>query len=1502
MPLSIAFRLDHHEYYTELANGQSVTFGTHKKDDIQIPNSAPHYLEIRSVGDQIFAKFAGNERVIQPNYITALDKERGAVLYVSVITGHTASLTLPYQGKLTCGRRTDNDIVLAFPIVSGHHFTLTMERGSVHVEDQDSTNHLYLNGNPISKAKMVSGDVLSIYTFRFLLRNGAMHFENMGAALRLNQRQQSEGAPEQEESAASPGKRSTGAYLIYHTSPRTREELPQEDIILSPAPGQGPAGSGRRGNWAYLIGSGAMMAASLATGMMSPAMLLARAAGMISPIANMAMFSKMSKEEKQQLEEYERLRKERYQAYIDDQKARIQKIADVQRRIVTQENPAPRECMTNAMQLRRRLWERMPQDSDFLSTRLGIGKDKLCVEVKTRADVDGFSMHDDDEIEKLSEQIIEETRYVDNMPIRVDLRSCQTIGIVGPRDRVFYQLRAILMELTSQHSFQDLRMVGLFEQKDAPLWGILRWIPHFSDETGQVRYIAFDRERIHNTCELLEDMIRRRGEQNSEFGTANKKIPLPHFVIVAGSREILFGETIYEDLMANRPNLGVTTIVLGESLYDLPQTCQFLIDLTQEPVAYEREKYNERRYFSLDEKIHQKDLETYARRLAAIELESRSAEAGLPSSVTFLEGYQVETVEQLQILDRWKNSEPFRTLEAPIGMMNGGKLFSLNIRSGDRAHGPHGLLAGTTGSGKSELLQTWILSMAVNYHPHDVNFVIIDYKGGGMSDLLEPLPHVVGKITNIDRNIGRSLVSLKSELKRRERLFAAAGVNNIDKYQRAFHAGEVSERLPHLIIVTDEFAEMKKEEPEFMTELNSVATTGRSLGIHLLLATQKPAGVVNDQINSNSRFRICMKVQDVSDSREMLKRPDAARITQAGRAYIRVGEDELFSLFQSFYSAAEYSGGKAGGAARENRVKIVGMTGNRINPVKKKRRDDRSGVDELTAVIAHINALCKLSGIKKLSGPWLPELPHWLPLTSVLEDGVFDGTGWNIRRRGLSVPFGMYDVPAQQVQGTMYMDFSQNGHYSVYGSPGSGKTILLKTILLSIGMHYHPSAVRITILDAGSWSLSEFADMPHVEEVILNQEEDKLRKFIAKLRREMEARKKAFLKEAVNSLTAYQETVSESLPAIVIVIDQIAQLFEQSMEFGELMEEVAASGATYGIYLLFSANTSIGLKYKFLQMVKGAVTLQMPDKGDYTTIVGPISGISLPMFPGRALMRGNPPTAFQTAIYMDEQDDQRRHEKLVLLTKQMLLCASGMRSEQPQPDTPETPAESVGLEYQQRDSLPLGVDTETLEPVHFTLEKGRYVLMLSAADAERGVQALDQAQTLLSRREDNQIIRLSPQTPPGTVQTELDNLLRILNERKKNRSTRQNEPDFDAELWLSGYTQICLLIEDLPAFSAGLLSAQQKGFARIFTMASGLGVLIIASARPSALAAAENDPVAAAAVHGQQALAFGGIPAEHTVFQADVTDARLGVALEDEEAAFFSQGTLRILRDTWGGM
>lgn len=1512
MTYSVAFHFRGNQYYTELEEGSSITFGSHKKDDVQIPDSGDHLLKLRLSGGIVSAvtkePLLNNSFTVTLNEIKSISREYNASLYVSRFVGKSPhSVDLPYSGSIMVGRSAAADIVVSYPIISGSHFRLNCEAGKVHAEDLDSTNGTFLNGRKLTKALLKAGDVLSIYTFRFVYREGKLYFENIGDSLKIHESriQEQQTKPDVEpvlrdqkyDSETAPSD-VNGKFLSYHLSPRTREQLPTEPVILSDAPGaMNGARGGRMNNWVYLLSSGAMMAASMAMGNLNPIMLLARSAMMLSPIANMAMYGKMSKEEKKQLEEYEEMRQERYRTYIADQKARIAKVADIQRRIVLDENPEPSKCLDTAMQVRRNLWERMPQDSDFLSLRLGIGKQKLCVEVKKHADDDAFSMADD-ELDALASQIIEETRYVENIPVQLPLADYQTIGIFGEQAQVYYQLRSLLVELASEHCYNDVRIAGLFEKESKGYWQFLRWFPHNWDEFGQVRYIAFDQKRRHTVCELIGDIARQRANEGEDNWKTKDAPKLPHYVIIVENRDLLLSETIYDKLTANDSSLGMTTIFLADSIYNLPQTCQYLIDLTGKPCAFEREKFDERSIYRLDEHLHSQQLDVFSRRLAAIELETKAARSEIPAALSFLQGYRVQSVEELNVEERWETSEPFRTLAAPIGRMEGGKEFYLDVRSGQSSHGPHGLLAGTTGSGKSELLQSWILSMAVNYHPHDVNFVIIDYKGGGMSDLMEPLPHVVGKITNIDRNILRSLISLKSELQRRQRLFAEAGVNNIDKYQKAYKNGEVKKPLPHLILVTDEFAELKKEEPEFMAELNSVATVGRSLGIHMLLACQKPAGLITDQINSNSRFRICMKVQDVLDSREMLKRSDAARITQPGRAYIRVGEDETFELFQSYYSAAEYVGDQPVGMDYENQVRIVEVTGNRSGIATKKKR--MSDIDELTAVTAHINDICRKRGIEKMPGPWLPELPRWLTYSDLDYPAGFDGKDWPSSRKGLAIPIGKYDIPALQTQGVQMMDFMETGHFGVYGSPSSGKTTFLSTVIMSLGKYYTPDDVKITILDAGNMTLSFFSGMPHVQEVIMSQDESRLVKFALRMTKELETRKRMFLSNAVNSLKAYREATGEQLPALVVIINQLGKLFEQYVQLEELLTEIASSGAAYGIYIVFSSNSTVGLRYKFQQLIKGAFALQLPDKGDYGNIVGRIADISLPQFQGRALAKGNPPVAFQTVMYIDEHNEKLRNEKLKNYLNEMAdawanKVGTTTNVKSAKEWKPEEPTEKVeanqNVLYENRVLFPIGTDSVMLTPVYIDLNDTNTILVSSNSRVKNETE-FARIENILSMRSDNNIIRLTK----ANGESLLEDLLPKLQERKKNYNKFKREGTFDVDKWLEGYIQICLLIEDLPEFASSLSDSASKSYRRIISKTAELGIVVVAGGVREELETNKDEMLLSAAIQTASILVLEGAPAEYRFVNSDADPASMGTLLDDNEAALFRHGGMTVIQ------
>lgn len=474
-------------------------------------------------------------------------------------------------------------------------------------------------------------------------------------------------------------------------------------------------------------------------------------------------------------------------------------------------------------------------------------------------------------------------------------------------------------------------------------------------------------------------------------------------------------------------------------------------------------------------------------KLANTILDNTISNAKLPSVITFMQLFGVGKVEHLNVLTRWKENNPTKTLQTPVGIDIYGETFMLDLH--EKFHGPHGLVAGMTGSGKSEFIITYILSLAVNYHPYEVAFILIDYKGGGMAKSFEHLPHTAGIITNLDgAAINRSLVSIQSELKRRQEIFAQTSklvnVSNIDiyKYQKLYREGKVSEPLQHLFIISDEFAELKTQQPDFMTQLVSAARIGRSLGVHLILATQKPSGVVDDQIWSNSRFRVCLKVQERADSMDMLKRPDAAELTDTGRFFLQVGYNELFELGQSAWAGAPYNPAEKVVKEQDDSVVVVDTNGHAIKQVKLDKGHADSENKQLDVITKYIRSIADSENIK-VKPLWLDPIPG-----KIYVEDIKKKYGISSERYNLMPVIGEYDDPARQRQCELKLPISKEGNAIVYGVAGSGKTTFVNVLMYSLIKEHSPEEVNIYALDFASETLRAFAKAPHVGEIILSYE------------------------------------------------------------------------------------------------------------------------------------------------------------------------------------------------------------------------------------------------------------------------------------------------------------------------------------------------------------------------------------------------------------------------------
>ena len=531
-----------------------------------------------------------------------------------------------------------------------------------------------------------------------------------------------------------------------------------------------------------------------------------------------------------------------------------------------------------------------------------------------------------------------------------------------------------------------------------------------------------------------------------------------------------------------------------------------------------------------------------------------------------------------------------------------------------------------TGSGKSEFIITYILSMAINYSPEEVSFVLIDYKGGGLTGAFEneftglKLPHLAGTITNLDKaEINRALASIQSELKRRQELFNQAKIKlnestlDIYKYQQMYRDGKIDEPVSHLFIISDEFAELKSQQSSFMQELISTARIGRSLGVHLILATQKPSGIVDDQIWSNSKFKVCLKVQERADSMDVIKCPDAVTLKNPGRFYLQVGYNDYFAMGQAAYAGAKYIPKDKIAKTVDRNVSFINNIGDTYRNIETVQRFEGVSLgEELPNILKYI---CDAAASKELKAKklWLDKIPAEIFVTNLIRKYSFIPKLWDI-----TAVVGEYDDPNNQKQGLLTVNFGETGNTLVYGA--IGKEIMLSSIVYSLIINHSSDEVNIYILDFGNEMFGSFLEAPQVGDVIFLNEDEKIVNLFATIAKELERRKKLF-SSYNGSYNIFIKNSGQSLPRIIIMISNYEMLSETYEDFVGIISSMTRECEKYGIYFVISSTGANGVRGKTTQNFSNTFCLQFNDDGDYSSVLGPVHGLIPSAIDGRGLVK-----------------------------------------------------------------------------------------------------------------------------------------------------------------------------------------------------------------------------------------------------------------------------------------
>ena len=846
-------------------------------------------------------------------------------------------------------------------------------------------------------------------------------------------------------------------------------------------------------------------------------------------------------------------------AYRDDLAAARRELdaavrADV--RAAEGEHPDP---ATIAAAVRRRtalVWSRRSAGADPLVVRLGTGPGPVRV---SRLEGDGRP----------------EREVSDHVPVCLDLAAAGGLALVGPRAQALGAMRAVLGQLAALHGPDAVTLVLLTRPDRVADWTWARWLPQLP--AGSVDVAPDAPGSPPGTGKLLRARLAEPG--------AGRSAAAAHRTVVLVDRPV-DGRTA--DLLRAARDAGVVLLTTGERAGELPVAVDASLTLAGETgsTGVLAEDRSPDRTAVLVDRISTDLAGSLARDLA--DLVPASSATALPTEVRLLElpGCSLGPESAGAAEGRWPDDRD--ALRTSLGRSADGPLLVDLCREG-----PHALVAGTTGSGKSELLQSLIAGLALNHPPERCSFLLVDYKGGAAFAEAARLPHTVGLLTDLDGSTtARALRSLAAELSRREALLAAHGVADLA-------ALPATVALARLVIVVDEFATLVEELPGFVPGLVGIAQRGRSLGIHLVLATQRPGGVVSPEIRANCTLRICLRTTDEADSRDVVGTPAAAHLPVhvPGRAFLRTGSGEP-RLFQVARVALPVARAPDGPEVRRWAWPREGARPERPAPA-----DDT----DLSRLVDVLSRASELRGTPAPHRPWQPPLPDRLPQA----DLATAAPGHGADRGPARFPIGLADRPDRQAREPLDLDLAVGGGLLVVGGPRSGRTTLLRSVLRSATARLGPGELHVHVLETAGGALSaEAAGLPHAGTTIGGADAFRTVRLLDCLNREVDARRSA--------------PPGSPAPLVLVLVDGVEAA-------GTLLDEADPGRGADGLLRLVRDGAAVGVTCvltadralpggRLAAAARMRLLLPLPDRADYAVAGVPSRAVPAHRPPGRALL------------------------------------------------------------------------------------------------------------------------------------------------------------------------------------------------------------------------------------------------------------------------------------------
>jgi S-DNA-T family DNA segregation ATPase FtsK/SpoIIIE len=1020
-----------------------------------------------------------------------------------------------------------------------------------------------------------------------------------------------------------------------------------------------------------------------------------------------------------------------YMRYLAQVRKHVRRAAQQQRDAALWLHPAPDALWSHAAS--QRMWERRPTDDDFGQIRIAIGPQKLAVdlmppETKPVEDLEPMSAI-------ALRRFMQTYRAVPDLPIALSLRAFSRVSVHGEREAVVELVRAALAQLVTFHSPDDVRVAVVAAAERQDEWDWVKWLPHArydrrADGAGAIRL-------MFQSLAELEDILGEELTSRPRFTTSARPLTTgPHVVVVLDG-----GETPATCQLIGTGLLGTTVFDLSGAV---PRDAgRWLLALSVFGDHLEVDQGNRITPLGRPDRLSAVAAAGLARQLAPYRLSQQTAsDEPMARSAELPELLGVGDAAAVDPRRTWRLRPAREKLRVPIGVAPDGSTVELDIKeSALEGMGPHGLIIGATGAGKSELLRTVVAGLAITHSSEELNFVLVDFKGGATFASLDGLPHTSALITNLEDKlplVDRMQDALAGELQRRQELLRAAG-NYVSRqeYERARLAGEPLQPLPSLLIICDEFSELLAAKPDFIDLFVQIGRLGRSLGVHLLLASQRLEEGRLRGLDTHLSYRIGLRTFSAVESRIVLGVPDAYELPNApGHGYLKI-DTQTMLRFRGAYVSGPYRQASAiqrSPAAVQRQV--VPYSVHRVPlPEAPPRPDPAESADEPAEGGKQTTMLDVITERLAGQGPaahqvWLPPLDEPPTLDELLPGLAPDryrglnATGWPGVGR-LAVPVGVVDRPFEQRRDPLVVEMEgATGNVVIVGSPRSGKSTLLRTLISSLALAHSAWEVQFMCLDFGGGALRALEGLPHVSGVAGRRDVEAVRRTVAEANALLDEREARFAERGIESIAAYRrmratgEVTDDPFGDLFLVVDGWATLRQEYEELEQRVTTLAARGLGFGVHVVLTANKWLDLRLNLRDLLGTKLELRLGDPSESEIDRRVAANVPVDA-PGRGLTRDK----LHYLAALPRIDGDHDAQSMVAGTAQMV---TRVRRAWPYRAAPRVRLLPRVLEYDElrkvADSdapgIPIGLNESHLAPVYLNVAVDPH--LMAFGDAECG--------------------------------------------------------------------------------------------------------------------------------------------------------------------------------------